>query len=204
MAAAPVPASENTYRPERGRVRVPVHDTWDPVQFAGTWMAVAPGAVGSRSARRVASTSLVATRSGRWAGGLVRTRWRSGGTADGAGWREAEASGSMAVMGSPPASGLTDRVSPWPLPDAGVRKRVGIEGRCLVVDPPSAYRTVVPDPSRAAMAASGVEVNGGSTYEDPNPWVTGWVEASAPITATEPTVAAVSYTHLTLPTIYSV
>jgi len=50
----PVPASENTYRPERGRVRVPVHDTWAPVQFAGTWMLVAPAAVGSRSARRVA------------------------------------------------------------------------------------------------------------------------------------------------------
>ena len=37
------------------------------------------------------------------------------------------------------------------------------------------------------MPARGVETKGATTWDDPKPSVTGWVEASAPITATEPT-----------------
>jgi len=44
---------------------------------------------------------------------------------------------------------------------------------------------VVPVPARCRMAARGVEVNGATTLELPNPVVTGAVEASAPISATE-------------------
>ena len=48
-------------------------------------------------------------------------------------------------------------------PDAGVRSAVGTVGRCRVVDPPSAYRTVAPAGQGRARADSGVEVKGGVT-----------------------------------------
>ena len=112
-------------------------------------MLVAFDAVGSRSGSRPPSASSAGIRRGCSDGGLERTAVWLRGCTWGAGSTAADGTGSTVVIACPsPLSGPTVRVSPCPLPDAGVRYRVGIVGRCFVDDPPSAYPTVVAGPSR--------------------------------------------------------